>query len=86
MGLFLSSSCIANNIYESFPNEIKPNEKYVFYSHGFIVEGKNPTPINPRWGMYDFPEIKNLSQMIAIILLLIIAQKIQIQENLPKIN
>ncbi|WP_217274058.1 alpha/beta hydrolase [Shewanella sp. VB17] len=58
MGLFLSSSCIANNIYESFPNEIKPNEKYVFYSHGFIVEGKNPTPINPRWGMYDFPEIK----------------------------
>ncbi|WNC68648.1 alpha/beta hydrolase [Thalassotalea nanhaiensis] len=31
----------------------------MFYSHGFIVEGKNPTPINPRWGMYDFPKIKN---------------------------
>ena len=22
------------------------------------MEGKNPTPINPNWGMYDFPGIK----------------------------
>ena len=58
--MFLSSSCIANNIYENFPSEINSNEQYVFYSHGFIVEGKNPTPINPRWGMYDFPEIKEV--------------------------
>jgi len=56
----LSSNCIANNIYEKFPNEINAHEKYVFYSHGFIVEGTNPTPINPRWGMYDFPEIKKV--------------------------
>jgi hypothetical protein len=58
IGLLISSNCTANKIYENFPNDIKPNEKYVFYSHGFIVEGTNPTPINPRWGMYDFPEIK----------------------------
>lgn len=58
IGLFLSSICIANTIYESFPSEINANEKYVFYSHGFIVEGKNPTPINSRWGIYDFPQIK----------------------------
>ena len=30
----------------------------MFYSHGFIVEGTNPTPINERWGVYDFPAIK----------------------------
>lgn len=58
--MLISSNCTANNIYENFPNEIKPNEKYVFYSHGFIVEGTNPTPINPRWGMYDFPQIKKV--------------------------
>ena len=56
--MFLSSSCIANNIFENFPREIKSNEQYVFYSHGLIVEGQNPMPINPRWGMYNFPEIK----------------------------
>ncbi|MBL4632189.1 MAG: alpha/beta hydrolase [Paraglaciecola sp.] len=34
------------------------NEKYVFYSHGLIVEGTNPTPTSPRWGLYDFPKVK----------------------------
>tara|TARA_R110000787_G_scaffold98369_6_gene202358 strand:- start:187 stop:822 length:636 start_codon:yes stop_codon:yes gene_type:complete len=58
MALLLSSSCFADKIYENFPSEIKANEKYVFYSHGLIVEGTNPRPINSRWGMYDFPEIK----------------------------
>ena len=56
--MFLSSSCIANNIFENFPREIKSNEQYVFYSHGLILEDQNPMPINPRWGMYNFPEIK----------------------------
>ncbi|WP_299004414.1 alpha/beta hydrolase [uncultured Shewanella sp.] len=30
----------------------------MFYSHGFIVEGNNPTPKNERWGVYEFPAIK----------------------------
>ncbi|MCJ8321307.1 MAG: alpha/beta hydrolase [Colwellia sp.] len=30
----------------------------MFYSHGFIVEGTNPTPKNDRWGVYEFPAIK----------------------------
>ena len=30
----------------------------MFYSHGFIVEGTNPRPENERWGVYDFPAIK----------------------------
>jgi pimeloyl-ACP methyl ester carboxylesterase len=53
-----SSGVFAAKIFERFPEKINANEKYVFYSHGFIVEGTNPTPINPRWGMYDFPQIK----------------------------
>ncbi|PHN91905.1 alpha/beta hydrolase [Pseudoalteromonas sp. 3D05] len=34
------------------------SQKYVFYSHGLIVEGTNPTPVNARWGKYEFPMIK----------------------------
>ncbi|KGJ98092.1 alpha/beta hydrolase family protein [Thalassotalea sp. ND16A] len=48
----------AGEVYEDFPNEIKASEKYVFYSHGFIVEGDNPTPVSARWGTYQFPQIK----------------------------
>jgi len=54
----ISNSCAAE-VFTSFPTKIHANEKYVFYSHGYIVEGDNPTPISSRWGMYDFPQIKN---------------------------
>lgn len=42
----------------AFPSIINPAGHYVFYSHGFIVEGDDPTPIHPRWGEYDFPSIQ----------------------------
>lgn len=58
LSLLFISVAQAGELYEEFPSEIKANEKYVFYSHGFIVEGNNPTPINPRWGKYEFPQIK----------------------------
>ncbi|GAA5218508.1 alpha/beta hydrolase [Corallincola platygyrae] len=45
-------------MFDSFPEQINENGKYVFYSHGFIVEGTNPTPVHDRWGVYDFPAIK----------------------------
>jgi len=54
----LSSNAHAGKLYEAFPKNIHANEKYVFYSHGFIVEGDNPTLISPRWGKYDFPLVK----------------------------
>ena len=60
ISLFLTFNCLANTIYETFPSKINANQKYVFYSHGFIVEGDNPTPVHPRWGMYDFPKIKKV--------------------------
>ena len=52
------TNAYAAAIFERLPTEIHANEKYVFYSHGLIVEGNNPTPTNPRWGLYDFPKVK----------------------------
>lgn len=49
---------LAGGLFEHLPEKIHSDEKYVFYSHGRIVEGTNPTPINTRWGLYDFPKIK----------------------------
>ena len=48
----------AGDTYSAFPESIDESAKYVFYSHGFIVEGTNPTPVHPRFGTYDFPAIK----------------------------
>lgn len=41
-----------------FPSSIHASEKYVFYSHGLIVEGDNPRPIHPEFGTYEFEMIK----------------------------
>tara|TARA_B110001454_G_C12589218_1_gene379434 strand:+ start:70 stop:633 length:564 start_codon:yes stop_codon:yes gene_type:complete len=49
----------AANILSHPPKEPKINEHYVFYSHGLIVEGKNLTPKHDRFGLYDFPAVKN---------------------------
>lgn len=48
----------AVEILERFPSEIHANERYVIYSHGLIVEGTDPKPVSPRYGLYDFPAIK----------------------------
>ena len=48
----------AAEIYDKFPDTIHPEERYVIYSHGFIVEGTDPRPISPKYGQYDFPAIK----------------------------
>ena len=48
----------AVELYTNFPSVIHPDERYVIYSHGLIVEGDNPRPISPKYGQYDFPAIK----------------------------
>ncbi len=58
--LSYSYAANAGEIYESFPETIDANQKYVFYSHGYIVEGTNTKPKHPEWGIYDFPEIKKV--------------------------
>lgn len=52
------SSASSGELFTQFPDQVKPQEKYVFYSHGYIVEGTNPTPKHPRFGIYQFPDIK----------------------------
>lgn len=54
----LSTSSLAGEIFDKFPLDVNKNEKYVFYSHGKIVEGINPRPESPRWGSYEYPKIK----------------------------
>lgn len=56
--LFFSSFGYSEESFELLPNKINPSEKYVFYSHGYIVEGDDPKPVHDRWGVYDFPAIK----------------------------
>ncbi|WP_318555829.1 alpha/beta hydrolase [Paraglaciecola chathamensis] len=64
-----SVNALASNVFDELPASINSNARYVFYSHGFIVEGDNPTPQHPTWGTYDFPAIlETLSELDAIII------------------
>jgi len=58
IGLLFSSLALGGEIYDKFPNQISANDKYVFYSHGHTIEGNITTPVHKRWGIYDFPKIK----------------------------
>lgn len=55
---FFSTTVVADALYEELPSKINPDERYVFYSHGLIVEGSDETPRHPEYGIYDFPSIK----------------------------
>lgn len=57
--LLFPSYSVGQELYEEFPAEINANDRYVFYTHGLIVEGEDPTPEHPEYGVYDFPSIKN---------------------------
>jgi hypothetical protein len=48
----------AGEIHTEFPQHIDSQAHYLFYSHGQIVEGGNPKPRHPQWGIYDFPAVK----------------------------
>ncbi|HZS62584.1 MAG TPA: hypothetical protein VFA43_25210 [Gemmatimonadaceae bacterium] len=48
----------AVQLYEQFPNNIYASQRYVIFSHGFIAEGDDPKPISPKFGLYDFPALK----------------------------
>jgi len=53
--LLIPIGCRAVELYERFPDSIHARERYVIYSHGFIVEGDDPKPISPQYGQYDYP-------------------------------
>ncbi|ALQ07934.1 alpha/beta hydrolase [Pseudoalteromonas sp. SCSIO 43210] len=56
--ILFSSFSYGSEIFDSLPDTINSSDKYVFYSHGFIVEGIDPKPVHERWGQYNFPAIK----------------------------
>jgi dienelactone hydrolase len=58
--LLLTNTSMANQVLNNIPDSYNKASKFVFYSHGFIVEGDNPMPIETKhgWGVYDFPGIK----------------------------
>lgn len=56
--IMFSLSGLAGETYTDFPKKVDPSQKYVFYSHGYIVEGEDEKPVHPKWGMYDFPLVK----------------------------
>jgi hypothetical protein len=63
IALWLFAVCIplkskAVELYTQFPSVIHADETYVIYSHGLIVEGDDPTPTSAKYGVYEFPGIK----------------------------
>ncbi len=58
MGVLLPLTGWTAQLYEQFPAEIHPDERYVIFSHGLIAEGDDPRPVSPLYGRYDFPSIK----------------------------
>lgn len=57
--LMFANYSIAGKVYDEFPDQIQTDEKYVFYSHGLIVEGNNPRPVHSKYGAYEFSLIKS---------------------------
>ncbi|PCI77861.1 MAG: alpha/beta hydrolase [SAR86 cluster bacterium] len=57
ISLLVASVIQANELYDAFPKDIHEDQRYVFYSHGLIVEGQNSRPVHPEFGIYDFPAI-----------------------------
>jgi hypothetical protein len=60
---FVILGCIAlparaAEIIDHVPSAIHANERYVIFSHGLIAEGTDAKPISPKFGLYDFPAIK----------------------------
>lgn len=58
LAVSFSSESLAEQIYENFPETIHPDERYVIYSHGYIMEGDDPRPLHPEFGYYEFDQIK----------------------------
>lgn len=67
---FLSfSNVFAGVVLNEVPEEIPPDAKYLFYSHGYIVEGENPKPVHPILGVNDYPAILDaLANLNAIVI------------------
>ncbi len=52
--IFLSGLAYAQDDVTSLAESDQP---VIIYLHGQIVEEKGPTPVHPRWGLYDYPAV-----------------------------
>lgn len=52
-----SGSISHRTVRSSLPENIDPNEKYVFYLHGKIIEDEGADAVSPQYGPYEFDEI-----------------------------
>jgi len=41
-------TALAGSVLTSFPGQINPQQKYVFHTHGKVLEGNIDTPVNPE--------------------------------------
>lgn len=44
-------------IVSDVPGEIRPDQTYIFYLHGRIIEDQGLRPIHPRFGVYEYEAI-----------------------------
>lgn len=57
IALLLPALTLAGEILDKPPRNPDPDERYVFYLHGQIVQDVGPRPTHPQYGLYDYPLI-----------------------------
>lgn len=54
-----SASMRRGSVNSSLPENIDPDEHYLFYLHGKIIEDEGVDAVSPQFGAYEFQEILN---------------------------
>lgn len=57
MKKLISTLLLIMPLLQASAEEVKTDQKYVFYLHGRIIEQGNPKPEHPEFGLYDYPAI-----------------------------
>jgi hypothetical protein len=55
--IFVAAGIVFDDANSQDRGRHSPDETYLFYLHGRIVEDAGPTPTHPRFGLYDYPAI-----------------------------
>lgn len=55
--IMLSCNSPRQKIFGDLPSEISPNNHYLFYLHGKIIEEKGIRPTSPQYGIYEYKKI-----------------------------
>lgn len=55
--IMLSSPATAGEILSTFPQNPTPDQRYIIYLHGRIIETEGIDPVSPRFGQYEYRRI-----------------------------